>query len=218
MITPNALLPAWPQLSVFLVASFILAITPGPGVFYIVTRSLLQGRRFGLGSVAGVALGNLGNALGASIGLAALFAVSSGAFTLVKYAGALYLLYLGFRALLAPQTRLASAAAEPASLWSIFRDGFIVALLNPKTALFFAAFLPQFMSTQAAPIIQSLALGSLFVAIAAITDTMYALTASAIGPAFARTRGIAMLGRYLTGGAFIALGLFTALSGSRSNS
>src|SRR6266851_4284300 len=97
------LLPAWPLLSAFLVASFILAVTPGPGVFYVVTRSLLQGRRFGLASVAGVALGNLGNAFGASIGLAALFAVSSLAFSVVKYAGALYIIYLGIQALRAPE-------------------------------------------------------------------------------------------------------------------
>src|SRR5882672_2530306 len=95
-------LPSWPLLSAFLVASLILAVTPGPGVFYIVTRSLLQGRRHGIASVLGVALGNLGNAIGASIGLAALFAISALAFTLVKYAGAAYLVYLGAQALRAP--------------------------------------------------------------------------------------------------------------------
>src|SRR5204863_3300806 len=97
--TVHDLLPAWPLLSAFLVASLILAVTPGPGVFYIVTRSIAQGRRCGLASVAGVALGNLGNAIGASLGLAALFAVSSLAFTIVKYLGALYLIYLGIQAL-----------------------------------------------------------------------------------------------------------------------
>ena len=93
------LLPAWPLLSAFLVASLVLAVTPGPAVFYIVTRSVAQGRRCGLASVAGVALGNLGNAIGASLGLAVLFAVSSVAFTVVKYAGALYLVYLGVQAM-----------------------------------------------------------------------------------------------------------------------
>ncbi|MEF8716028.1 MAG: LysE family transporter, partial [Accumulibacter sp.] len=88
------LFPPWPILSAFLFASLVLAITPGPGVLYIVTRSLVQGRRSGLVSVAGVALGNLGNALAASVGLAALFAASSLAFAVVKYAGALYLFYL----------------------------------------------------------------------------------------------------------------------------
>src|SRR5271167_1788858 len=119
-------LPGWPLLSAFLVASFILAITPGPGVFYIVTRSLTQGPRHGLASVAGVALGNLGNAIGASIGLAALFAVSSLAFTVVKYAGALYLVYLGIQALRTREANDAPRYAAPAPLRRVFRDGLVV--------------------------------------------------------------------------------------------
>jgi threonine/homoserine/homoserine lactone efflux protein len=209
-------LPPCPLLSAFLAASFILAVTPGPGVFYIVTRSVLQGRRHGLASVGGVALGNLGNAVGASVGLAALFAVSSVAFTVVKYAGALYLIYLGIQALCSPQSDNNSPAPEPARLSRIFRDGFLVALLNPKTAIFFAAFLPQFMSAGTVPILQSVALGALFVAIAAVTDTAYALAAGAVAPVLARARGVRVLGRYLTGGAFIGLGVFTALAGARS--
>jgi threonine/homoserine/homoserine lactone efflux protein len=208
------LLPAWPLLSAFLVASFILAVTPGPGVFYVVTRSLLQGRRYGFASVAGVALGNLGNAFGASLGLAALFAISSLAFTVVKYAGALYLVYLGIQAIRAP-TRELGAAPPPARMSRIFGDGFLVALLNPKTALFFAAFLPQFMSAGGAPMLQSMALGAIFVAMAAVTDTGYAMAAGAVAPLLARARGVGVVGRYLTGGAFIGLGVLTAVSGSR---
>ncbi|MEF8749382.1 MAG: LysE family translocator [Candidatus Accumulibacter propinquus] len=98
----TSLFPPWPLFSAFVLASLVLAVTPGPGVFYIVTRSIVQGRRSGLVSVAGVALGNLGNALAASVGLAALFAVSSLAFTIVKYAGALYLVYLGVQMLRTP--------------------------------------------------------------------------------------------------------------------
>jgi hypothetical protein len=93
--------PPWPLLSAFVLACFVLAVTPGPGALYIVTRSVVQGRRCGLVSVAGVALGNLGNALAASVGLAALFALSSLAFSLVRYVGALYLVYLGVYMLLA---------------------------------------------------------------------------------------------------------------------
>jgi threonine/homoserine/homoserine lactone efflux protein len=212
------LLPAWPLLSAFLVASLILAVTPGPGVFYIVTRSLAQGRRSGLASVAGVALGNLGNAIGASLGLAAVFAVSSVAFTVVKYAGALYLVYLGIQAMRAPRSNRDIPVAEPGPLRQVFRDGFIVALLNPKTALFFTAFLPQFMRTDAGPIVQSIVLGSLFVAIAAVTDTAYAVAAGTVAPALGRARGIRALGRYLTGGAFIGLALFTAFAEKRSSS
>lgn len=195
--------------SAFLIASFILAVTPGPGVLYIVTRSLTQGRRFGLASVAGVALGNLGNAVGASIGLAAVFAVSAGAFTVVKYLGAVYLLYLGIQAIRAPRTGEATAAPAPASLGRIFRDGFVVALLNPKTAVFFAAFLPQFMNAQTPAIVQSVTLGSIFVAIAALTDTAYALAAGALAPALVRARGVRAAGRYVTGGAFIGLAVYT---------
>jgi threonine/homoserine/homoserine lactone efflux protein len=195
--------------SAFLIASFILAITPGPGVLYIVTRSLAQGRRFGLASVAGVALGNLGNAVGASIGLAALFAVSALAFTVVKYLGAVYLLYLGVQAIRAPRTGEATPPPAPASLARIFRDGFVVALLNPKTAVFFAAFLPQFMNTETPAIVQSVTLGSIFVAIAALTDTAYALAAGALAPVLVRARGVRAAGRYLTGGALIGLAVYT---------
>jgi threonine/homoserine/homoserine lactone efflux protein len=212
------LLPAWPLLSAFLVASLILAVTPGPGVFYIVTRSVAQGRSSGLASVAGVALGNLANVFGASLGLAALFAVSSVAFTVVKYAGALYLIYLGVQAMRAPRSKRDIPVAEPGPLRQVFRDGFIVALFNPKTVLFFTAFLPQFMRTDAGPIVQSVLLGSLFVAIAAVTDTVYAVAAGTVAPALGRARGIRALGRYLTGGAFIGLALFTALAERRGGS
>ena len=193
----------------FLIASVILAVTPGPGVLYIVTRSLTRGRRVGLASVAGVALGNLGNAVGASIGLAAVFAISALAFTVVKYLGALYLVYLVLQAIRASRPDREVAMPEPASLRRIFRDGFVVALLNPKTAVFFAAFLPQFMNADSPAIAQSLTLGSVFVAIAAVSDTAYALAAGALAPVLTRARGVRALGRYLTGGSFIGLGIYT---------
>ena len=195
--------------SAFLIASVVLAVIPGPGVLFIVTRSLIQGRRFGLASVAGVALGNLGNAIGASVGLAAVFAVSALAFTIVKYLGALYLVYLGLQAIRSSRPAKELMVPGPASPRRILRDGFLVALLNPKTAVFFAAFLPQFMTADSPAIVQSLTLGSVFVAIAAVTDTTYALAAGALAPALARTRGVRAVGRYLTGGSFIGLGIYT---------
>lgn len=209
----SELLPAWPLFSAFLLASFVLALTPGPGVLYIVTRSLVQGRRAGLVSVSGVALGNLGNALAASAGLAALCAVSALAFAVVKYAGALYLVYLGVQMLRSPVVENAAAVSVPASLWHIFRDGLVVALLNPKTTVFFAAFLPQFVS-HGAPIYQSMLLGSLFVAIAALTDSVYALAAGAVARVL-RGSAVRRVGRRLGGGVFIGLGAFTALAGLR---
>ena len=212
------LLPSPPMLGAFLVASFVLAVTPGPGVFYIVARTLTQGRMSGLASVAGVALGNLGNAIGASLGLAALFAVSSLAFTVVKYLGALYLVYLGIQAIRAPRTQApdVDAPLPAAALERIFGDGFVVALLNPKTALFFAAFLPQFIDTAHAPMQQTIALGVIFVLIAAVTDSIYALSAGAVRPWLAQAKAAGTLGRYLTGGAFIGLGLLTAVSGQKT--
>jgi threonine/homoserine/homoserine lactone efflux protein len=212
----DELLPSWPLFSAFVAASFVLAVTPGPGVFYIVTRSLMQGRSAGLASVAGVALGNLGNAIGACVGLAALFAVSATAFTVVKYAGAAYLIYLGWQALRSPPAASEDApVVAPASNARIFRDGFLVALLNPKTAIFFAAFLPQFIDATSAPMLQSVTLAAVFVGIAAATDSLYALLAGVMAPVLTRARGARRAGRYLTSGAFIGLGLLTAVTGSR---
>ena len=211
----HGILPDGSSLIAFVVASLVLTITPGPAVFYIVTRSLSQGRRAGLASVGGVALGNLGNSIGASVGLAALFAISSLAFWVVKYAGAAYLIYLGVKALRRPSETLEAPRPRSSPPAVIFRDGFTVALLNPKTTLFFSAFLPQFLDPHSSTIVQSVALGTAFVLIASVTDTTYALTASIIAPAMARMKARRNVGRYLTASAFIGLGVFTAASGSR---
>jgi threonine/homoserine/homoserine lactone efflux protein len=213
------LLPTWPLFSAFLVASFVLAITPGPGVLYIVARSVSQGRASGLASVAGVALGNFGNALAASVGLAALFAVSSLAFTTVKYAGAAYLIYLGIQAMRASKSTASDASSEvikTLDLRRIFRDGFIVALLNPKTTIFFAAFLPQFINPQGSVAAQSIALGAIFVVIAAFTDSMYAFAASRIAPVFKRAKNASTVGRYASGFTYIGMGLLAAFSSQRA--
>jgi threonine/homoserine/homoserine lactone efflux protein len=212
----DTLFPSWPLMVAFFIASLVLALTPGPAVIYVVTRTLAQGRRAGLASVAGVALGNLGNVIGAAIGLAALFAVSALAFTLVKYAGAAYLVYLGIRALRAPTGDASQGGFGTASHGRIFRDGFLVALLNPKTAIFFAAFLPQFMDPAGPAVLQSVALGVVFVLIASVTDCAYVLAASTVAPLLGRMRG-AGAGRYVTASTFIGLGIFTAMSGGRGS-
>jgi len=209
------LLPPLPLFGIFLAASFALAITPGPGVLYIVTRSISQGRMAGLASVAGVALGNFGNALGASLGLAALFAVSQTAFMLVKYLGALYLLYMGIKTIRSAKNMETNDTEKitAKSPRSIFMDGFIVALFNPKTTLFFAAFLPQFIHAGHTPILQSITLGAIFVLIAATTDTSYALLANFVRPFLAGKKRAGAMGKYISGGTFIGLGLLTAFSG-----
>ena len=201
----------------FVFASLVLAATPGPGVVYIVTRTLAQGRRAGLASVAGVAIGNLGNALGAALGLAALFAVSALAFEVVKYAGAAYLVWLGWRALRAPPAAAAAGAdaAPPLSPRRILRDGMVVSLLNPKTTLFFAAFLPQFIAPGGSPMLQSMLLGAVFVAIAACTDLLYVFGAGLVAPWLARRPTGAPVGRWLTAAIYVGLGLYTAVAGGR---
>jgi threonine/homoserine/homoserine lactone efflux protein len=194
------------MLLAFLLATLVLAVTPGPGVVYIVARTLAQGRGAGLASVAGAALG-----------LAALFAVSSLAFAVVKYAGAAYLVWLGLKALRRPAATATPAAFERPRLGRIFRDGALVALLNPKTAIFFAAFLPQFMDATRPAAAQAALLGGIFVLVAASTDCAYVLAASIAGPALTGAGRNRSAGRYLTAATFIGLGLFTAASGSRAS-
>lgn len=206
------MLPDTPLLVAFVGASLALALTPGPAVIYIVARTLSQGRACGLASVLGVALGNFANAVCAALGLAALFAVSSAAFTVVKWAGALYLVYLGIRMWrAAPGTAEAAPQAPVQPLRRVFRDGFVVALLNPKTTLFFAAFLPQFIDAHASPLMQTLALGGVFVAIACCTDLVYVLTASLVAPRLGRAARHAAWGNRLAGTSFIGLGVLTAM-------
>ena len=207
----------------FLAASLVLAVTPGPGVIYIVTRTLAQGRLAGASSVAGVACGNMLNAVGAAVGLAALFAVSALAFSVVKFAGAAYLIWLGIKMLrsgaasTAPAAALAPAGAQVRA-GRVFRDGVLVALLNPKTTIFFAAFLPQFMQPSAPALPQALLLGAIFVVVAACSDLAYVTLASWLAPRFARAGGAARAGRYgryASGGALIALGVASALAEPR---
>jgi len=205
-----------PMLAAFLAASFVLAVTPGPGVGYIVARTLAQGRSAGLASVAGVAAGNLCNAVGAALGLAALFAVSSLAFSIVKYAGAAYLIYLGVKALRRPATIAAPGGFAPPQKRRIARDGFLVALLNPKTALFFAAFLPQFIDRAGGAALQGALLGVVFVAVAACTDSAYVLAANLAGTRLGTSRRFETAGRYAAAATYFGLGLFTAATGSRS--
>jgi len=214
----GGLLPPLPLFIAFLTASFVLAVTPGPGVLFIVTKSLSQGRSSGLASVAGVALGNLGNAIGASVGLAAIFLLSSAAFVAVKYLGAAYLIYIGLRTILGPDLGVPAAGDGKINLplSQIFRDGFVVALLNPKTALFFAAFLPQFLHSDSGHLAESVVLGAIFVVIAAVTDSMYALLAGSLRPLLLRSKVVGAPAKYVSGGVFIGLGLLTAATGGRS--
>jgi threonine/homoserine/homoserine lactone efflux protein len=207
-------MPEFNMLLAFIAASLVLAVTPGPVVLYVVARSLAQGRGAGMVSVAGGAVGNLGNAIAAALGLSALFAASALAFEAVKLLGAAYLIHLGIRHLRHASRRQADMPCTPEPLARVFRDAVLVSLLNPKTTLFFAAFLPQFMNPGLPAMPQSLALGALFVGIALVTDSLYALAAGTLAPSL-KDGGRFALGRRVLGLFLIGLGLFTALTGTQ---
>ncbi|MDP9043314.1 MAG: LysE family translocator [Pseudomonadota bacterium] len=201
--------PGW---AAFGLASLALAAAPGPGVIYIVTRTLAQGRGAGLASVGGVALGNLGNALLGSLALALLRGISPQAYRVAIWAGAAYLILLGVQAWRAPSVPGPVATPDAAQHRRIFRDGFAVAILNPKTALFFAAFLPRFADPNAPPL-QIVLLGIGFVSIAACSDTGYVLAASTVGRALGIGSRWRAVGRAVTGAIYIGLGLTAAFAG-----
>jgi threonine/homoserine/homoserine lactone efflux protein len=207
-MTESLLMPA--QFGTFLLASLVLAVTPGPGVIYILTQTLSQGRRAGLASVCGIALGNLANAAVAACGLAVVVATSAAAFTLVKLLGAAYLVFLGLQRLRAKAGTPLEAAGLPSA--RLFRTAFLVALFNPKTALFFAALLPQFIEPGRAPLAQSLLLGAVFVLVALCTDASYVFAAAALGATLRRGSRWRPLARYVSSATFMGLGVYAALA------
>lgn len=206
------LLPSWPLLSTFLLSSLVLALTPGPGVIYIVSVTLAHGRSIGLVSAVGVGLGNLVNALAAILGVAALMALSSTLIKIVQYIGAAYLLYLGGQLWLSKPTSTSHTPSLPLQKTpqSAFWDGFIVALLNPKTTLFYAAFLPQFLTQTNTPVLPGLVLASLFILICITTDSLYALVASQYVSRFKQGFRHHYLSQRLSGSLLIVLGIVTA--------
>jgi threonine/homoserine/homoserine lactone efflux protein len=201
----------------FIIAALVLLLIPGPAVLYITTRSIDQGRMAGLASVFGIELGNLILAVIAAAGLSAILASSVVAFNIVKYLGAAYLIYLGIKRLLSNDGH-APTVVQRKPLSHIFIQGTCVAVLNPKTALFFLAFLPQFTDVLRGGIWQqSLLLGLTFVGLAICTDSMYALLASTAGN-WLRQKGVFQGGqRYVSGGIYLTLGLVCACSGFRKN-
>jgi threonine/homoserine/homoserine lactone efflux protein len=201
----------------FVVAALVLLLVPGPAVLYVVARSVDQGRPAGLASVLGVGVGSLVHIAFAAVGLSALLASSAAAFSVVKWLGAGYLIWLGLQRLLARDEEEGPVAVEPERLSRIFLQGVVVNVLNPKTALFFLAFLPQFVDpARGAAWTQIVVLGSTFVAIGLCTDSSYALLGGTAGDWLRRrSRGASFqrMRRYVPGGVYIALGAATAVSG-----
>jgi threonine/homoserine/homoserine lactone efflux protein len=197
----------------FVAASVVLLLTPGPAVLYIVARSVAQGRAAGLVSVLGVHRGTIVHITAAAVGLSALLVSSALAFALVKYLGAAYLVWIGVRTLMAkdPDLEAPSMPAEP--LRRAFRDGFLVNLCNPKTAIFLLAFLPQFVDPAGGALHgQILVLGLTFMVLGIISDGMFALAAGAAGDVLRRNRRFLRVQRWFAGTSFISLGVTAALA------
>ncbi len=207
------------QLPLFIIAAVSLLLIPGPAVLYIVTRSIHQGRRAGIVSMLGIAFGTLFHIAAAVFGLSAILLSSALAFDIVKYLGAAYLVFLGVRTLMTRERTAEEQKAEPSSLRRIFSQGVIVNVLNPKTALFFFAFLPQFVDTsRGSASLQMLFLGCLFVALGMMTDGSYALLAGTFGQMLKNSKLFASMQRYVAGTVYIGLGVTTALTGSSNKS
>jgi threonine/homoserine/homoserine lactone efflux protein len=196
-------------LTVFALASLTLAVVPGPAVLYIVAQSVHGGRRAGALSALGVATGGLVHVLAAVVGLSALLAASAEAFTVVKLAGAAYLVWLGIRTLLSSDDRIGGREAER-TLARTYRQGVVVNVLNPKTALFFIAFLPQFVDPDDPARAQLAVLGAIFVVIALSSDLLWALVAGTASHMLRHSRAFLRMQRYVSGTVFVGLGVLAA--------
>jgi threonine/homoserine/homoserine lactone efflux protein len=206
--------PGTANLALFVSAALVLLLVPGPAVLFIFARSLEQGRFAGFVSILGIHAATLVHIAAAALGLSALLASSALAFGVVKYAGAAYLIWLGLRKIFGrAEAPDATAPVKAYARWALFRDGFIVNLLNPKTALFFLAFLPQFVEVGRGHVAMQIAvLGLLFTAIGIVTDGCYALAAGTAGNWLKQSRGFLRAERYVSGVVFIGLGLTAAFA------
>lgn len=210
-------MPEPSAIALFAAATLALLVVPGPSVLYIVTRGITQGRMAALVSVLGIHVGTTVHVAAAAFGVSALLMRSVVAFNVVKYAGAAYLIVLGIRRLLETSDPLADEIDVERSLMRIFSQGIVVNVLNPKTALFFFAFLPQFIDAErGSATVQMLALGMLFIVLGIVSDGIYALVSSSLGERLRGSAAFARRQRLFSGGVFVALGITAALAGHRS--
>ena len=206
------------SLTIFVTAALILLLTPGPAVLFIVARSLEQGRPAGVVSALGVGTASFLHVIVAALGLSALLMQSAIAFGVVKYLGAAYLIYLGIKTLRSPSDMSEIQTVGNSPLSRIFVQGFIVNLLNPKTALFFFAFLPQFVDpARGAVTPQVIFLGMIFVVMAITSDSTYAVVAGTARQVIVGNQRLGKLQKNFAGMIYIGLGITTALTGHHSS-
>ncbi len=208
----------WSTLVPFVLAAGALLLVPGPAVLYIVTRSIDQGRTAGLMSAAGIAVGNLAHITATTLGLSTVLASSATAFSVVKYVGAAYLVWIGVQTLRGASGKESGVASPARSHRHVFAQGIMVNVLNPKAALFYLAFLPQFVDPDKGPIVtQTLLLGGIFSIMAICNDVCYALLAGRLGTWLRVNAGFLRRQRYITGSVYVMLGVLTAMTGSRKS-
>ncbi len=208
-------MPAPSTFALFAAASIVLLVVPGPAVLYIVTRSVAQGRTAGLVSVLGVHVGSVVHIAFAAVGISALLYASATAFTVVKYAGAAYLVFLGLQKLLARPREEGLGTAPPLPRARLFAQGIVVETLNPKVAIFFLAFLPQFVNPARGSVAaQIVLLGLCFIGLGVASDGSYALLASALAGRLRRTPGARKAMDRSSGVMLVGLGAAAAFSGS----
>jgi threonine/homoserine/homoserine lactone efflux protein len=201
----------------FLAGALLLLFIPGPAVFYILSRTIGQGRKAGVVSASGIAAGTLVHATAAALGLSAILVSSARAFHIVQFAGALYLIFLGLRTLLSRENRQLTSTATAHSLPRVFGQGVLVNLLNPKTALFFLAFLPQFVDTSRGHVpAQIFFLGGSFALLGLVSDSSWAMLAGTLASRLRTSLRWRRAQKNISGGALIALGIATAFAGAKA--
>jgi threonine/homoserine/homoserine lactone efflux protein len=208
-------MPDATMFGLFFTAAFILAITPGPGIFYVLTRSIKGGRREGFASAMGTAVGGFVHVIAAALGLSAILATSAVAFGVVKYAGAAYLIYLGLRTLLNRDGVAETAVFTQTSNRTAFYQGITTEALNPKTALFFLAFIPQFINPDGQVFWSFIVLGTISVLLNTSADFIVAILADPISRQLKKSARLRTGQRLFSGLALIALGTFVALAGEK---
>jgi threonine/homoserine/homoserine lactone efflux protein len=210
-------MPSTHSILLFMAAALALNLSPGPSILYILSRSVGQGREAGLVSVLGLATATLVHAVAMALGLSTLFLYSPLAFAMVKYLGAAYLIYLGVSALLSRGTfHAATTNAAPLSLGAVYRQGVLTDLLNPKVALFFISFLPQFVDPSAgSPTLQILFFGLLFHVTGVPVNLLVALAGGRLATLLALRPSFARIQNWISGTVLVVLGLRLALSEQR---
>ncbi len=207
------MLPDIQSLLVFLAATLMLNFTPGPDMLYVIANGVGRGQRAGVVSALAIGVGGMVHTLAAALGLSALLMSSALAYDVVRYAGAAYLLYLGFKTIRGKGASIPSQRLPQEKYGRVFRQGVATAALNPKVALFFLAFIPQFVDpSRGSVVLQFLLLGGIFNTSGTLVNTGVALGSGAVGERISRSSGFSRAQQWFTGGVFMALGARIALA------